>query len=141
MGGGLLQKLNRDTMSFATKLSYIRYADGKVRQVMKCPKSDMSKVSLPGPLKVKKVNGIPTIFPAAEDEKDPEDLLVTIYDNGPVAGLKWPTFDELRAKVKSEWSIVPKKFDPISTELRGNIDAWIKDYKENYLKKVLEGTH
>lgn len=28
MGGGLLQKVNRDTMSFATKLSYIKYADG-----------------------------------------------------------------------------------------------------------------
>lgn len=26
MGSGLLQKLNRDTMSFATKLSYIEYA-------------------------------------------------------------------------------------------------------------------
>jgi nicotinic acid phosphoribosyltransferase len=26
MGGGLLQKVNRDTMSFATKLMYIRYA-------------------------------------------------------------------------------------------------------------------
>jgi nicotinic acid phosphoribosyltransferase len=26
MGGGLLQKVNRDTMSFATKLMYIKYA-------------------------------------------------------------------------------------------------------------------
>jgi nicotinic acid phosphoribosyltransferase len=31
MGGGLLQKLNRDTMSFATKLSHITYADGVKR--------------------------------------------------------------------------------------------------------------
>jgi len=31
MGAGLLQKVNRDTMSFATKLSYIQYKDGKER--------------------------------------------------------------------------------------------------------------
>jgi nicotinic acid phosphoribosyltransferase len=31
MGGGLLQKLNRDTMSFATKLCHITYADGTKR--------------------------------------------------------------------------------------------------------------
>lgn len=35
MGGGLLQRVNRDTMSFATKLSYIEYADGSARDVMK----------------------------------------------------------------------------------------------------------
>ncbi len=33
MGGGLLQKVNRDTMSFATKLSKIVYADGLQRCV------------------------------------------------------------------------------------------------------------
>lgn len=31
MGGGLLQKVNRDSMSFATKLNYIVYADGQTR--------------------------------------------------------------------------------------------------------------
>lgn len=31
MGGGLLQKLNRDTMSFATKLSHLTYSDGEAR--------------------------------------------------------------------------------------------------------------
>lgn len=31
MGGGLLQKLNRDTMSFATKLSHLTYSDGETR--------------------------------------------------------------------------------------------------------------
>ncbi len=38
MGGGLLQKVNRDTMSFATKLSFIRYANGQAVDVMKRPK-------------------------------------------------------------------------------------------------------
>ena len=31
MGGGLLQKLNRDTLSFATKLCHIVYEDGTKR--------------------------------------------------------------------------------------------------------------
>jgi nicotinic acid phosphoribosyltransferase len=31
MGGGLLQKVNRDTMSYATKLCHIVYADGTKR--------------------------------------------------------------------------------------------------------------
>ena len=33
MGSGLLQKVNRDTMSFATKLCHITYADGTQRLV------------------------------------------------------------------------------------------------------------
>jgi nicotinic acid phosphoribosyltransferase len=44
MGGGLLQKVNRDTMQFATKLSHIVYVDGSVREVAKMPKTDPAKV-------------------------------------------------------------------------------------------------
>lgn len=54
MGGGLLQKVNRDTMSFATKLSYIEYANGDKRDVMKLPKTDTGKTSLPGILRVRR---------------------------------------------------------------------------------------
>lgn len=35
MGGGLLQKVNRDTMSFATKLCYIKYARSEYPQKLK----------------------------------------------------------------------------------------------------------
>lgn len=48
MGGGLLQKVNRDTMSFATKLNHIVYEDGRAADVMKQPATDMGKFSLPG---------------------------------------------------------------------------------------------
>jgi nicotinic acid phosphoribosyltransferase len=68
MGGGLLQKVNRDTMSFATKLCHIVYSDGRAVDVMKKPKADLTKVSLPGILQVRKVNGIPTIFPREEND-------------------------------------------------------------------------
>lgn len=41
-------QVNRDTMSFATKLSHMVYADGSARDVMKHPKTDATKFSLPG---------------------------------------------------------------------------------------------
>ncbi len=79
-------------MSFATKLCYIEYADGTTRDVMKFPKtgtvllecpcvlishslSDGGKSSLPGILEVKRVDGIPTIFPEGKGPEDEENLL------------------------------------------------------------------
>lgn len=128
MGGGLLQKLNRDTMSFATKLSHIRYADGTPRDIMKKPKSDPSKFSLPGILKVRKVKGVPTIFPATENEKDGENLLKVVWDNGPVKDHVWDDFSTIRARVEAEWNVVPKKYNPISKELEEKKDIWVKDF-------------
>lgn len=53
MGGGLLQKVNRDTMSFATKLSHIHLQGQPAgRDLMKAPKTDLGKFSLPGLLQV-----------------------------------------------------------------------------------------
>jgi len=63
--------------------------------------------------------------------------LVTVYNCGPIQGFKWPTFSALKEKVKTSWPQVPKAHNPISKELQVDIDAWVKDYKENYMKKVL----
>ncbi|KAF9345230.1 hypothetical protein BGX26_003381, partial [Mortierella sp. AD094] len=86
MGGGLLQKINRDTMSFATKLSHIIYADGSKRDVMKHPKSDSDKISLPGILDVvRNEQGIPTVYPRAENGVPHKDnVLQIVYDHGKV---------------------------------------------------------
>lgn len=85
MGGGLLQRLNRDTMSFATKLSHIEYADGTSADVMKLPKTDPLKFSLPGIMAVKMVEGVPTAFPAEGGHVKPEEnMLHVVWDNGPV---------------------------------------------------------
>jgi hypothetical protein len=40
--------LCRDTMSFATKLCHVVYADGSAHDVMKHPATDKGKISLPG---------------------------------------------------------------------------------------------
>lgn len=85
MGGGLLQRLNRDTLSFATKLSHIIYAGGEPMEVMKAPRGDTGKWSHPGKLAIKRVDGVPTAFPADSGEVKPEEnLLKVVYDCGPV---------------------------------------------------------
>jgi len=136
MGGGLLQKVNRDTMSFATKLSYIKSPDGHKRDIMKKPKSDASKISLPGILKVKRVNGVPTVFPSSEEDQDPENIFQTLWDNGPVVDHKWETFDQLRERVQEGWKTVPKLYDPVSADLKHKIAEWVKNFDENYKKLI-----
>jgi nicotinamide phosphoribosyltransferase len=132
MGGGLLQKVNRDTMSFATKLSYIKYADGTERDIMKRPKTDMNKISFPGALYVKRVDGIPTIFPKANNQEIPteENLLKTVYDCGPVSSsqFKFSDFEAVRARATEEWDKIPAVHDPISQELRDKVAQWVKDF-------------
>ncbi|KAF9953258.1 hypothetical protein BGZ72_005582 [Mortierella alpina] len=86
MGGGLLQKLNRDTMSFATKLCHIVYEDGTKRDVMKHPKTDADKISLPGILDVvRNEQGIPMVYPRAESGiPHKNNILQVVYDHGKV---------------------------------------------------------
>lgn len=122
MGGGLLQKVNRDTMSFATKLNHIVYADGTAADIMKQPLTDTSKFSLPGVLAVKRVNGVPTVFPADSGEVSAEDnLLKVVYDKGPIAGFKWDDFDTVKSRLLSEWEVAPLKADNLSPSLQAKI--------------------
>lgn len=122
MGGGLLQKVNRDTLSYACKLSHVVYADGRAVDIMKAPRDDKGKESLPGVLAVKRVDGVPTAFPA--DEVSPqENMLRVIYDKGPVEGLAWESFDETRERVEKEWNALPKTADVVSASLKAKRDA------------------
>ncbi|KAL4447532.1 hypothetical protein ABPG75_004751 [Micractinium tetrahymenae] len=115
MGGGLLQRLSRDTLSLATKLSHIVYADGTAVDTMKAPKTGPEKASLPGVLAVKRVNGIPTAFPA-ELVAPEEDMLQVVYDKRPVP-VQWENFDELRQRVEREWAALPPTALVLAPEL------------------------
>jgi nicotinic acid phosphoribosyltransferase len=137
MGAGLLQKVDRDTMSFATKLSFIKYADGREREVMKYPKTDGDKVSLPGVLKVVRVNGIPTVF-SADAEVEGEDLLKVVYNNGPVPGAFPETFSELRKRVETEWTSLPPDHDPVSSELRQKIGVCVEKIRQQLAASQLD---
>ncbi|KNE70236.1 hypothetical protein AMAG_14389, partial [Allomyces macrogynus ATCC 38327] len=83
MGGGLLQKVHRDTMSFATKLSYVKLADGTERDVMKVPKTDSAKSSLPGRLAVVPAhNGLPVVVPHDHPDVDVRGNLMQVVFDG-----------------------------------------------------------
>ncbi|KAL3160782.1 hypothetical protein ABBQ38_009193 [Trebouxia sp. C0009 RCD-2024] len=123
MGGGLLQRLNRDTMSFATKLSHIVYADGTEADIMKLPKSDPSKFSLPGVMAVKMVGGVPTAFPAEGGHVTPEEnMLHVMWDHGPVQ-VEWEKFTTLRQQVDRQWHALPKTADVLSQPLKDKVKA------------------
>jgi nicotinamide phosphoribosyltransferase len=132
MGGGLLQKVNRDTMSFATKLSFIQYADGSSRDVMKLPKTDAGKTSLPGILRVVRDElGKEVVVPreSGDDSHRPNDLLRVIYDKRPLPGV-WEDFQTVRDRVRTEWTNAPKLHNPISQQLQEKIANWIKTKRE-----------
>lgn len=82
MGGGLLQQVNRDTMSWAMKASAIRI-DGEWKDIFKDPITSRSKRSKKGRLAlIKQTNG--TLTTIKEDSlNSPEDnLLRDVFVDG-----------------------------------------------------------
>ncbi len=78
MGGGLLQKLNRDTQKFAMKCSEVIVAN-QARAIAKTPITDPGKTSKRGRLAlVKTATGYETI----PWSPDGPDLLELVYENG-----------------------------------------------------------
>jgi len=94
MGGGLLQKVNRDTQRFAFKASAIKRA-GVWHDVFKRP-LDPSKASKKGRLAlIKSQDGsLYQTVPAVSLDRD--DLLETVFENGEV--LRHQTLDDVRAR-------------------------------------------
>jgi nicotinic acid phosphoribosyltransferase len=133
MGGGLLQKVDRDTMQFATKLNYIIYKDGVHRNVMKRPKTDGGKFSLPGILQVRRENGLLWVHPREYNEKvDPAtNVLKVVYDHGPVKNA-WEDFDEVKARVAREWKATPRLHDPVGPEMKNKIKSWCANFDVEY---------
>lgn len=121
MGGGLLQKVNRDTLSFATKLCYTQDYNGKETDIFKHPKTDNSKFSLPGITSVKLIDGIPKVFPG----KVNDDIFTIVYNCGPVDFEK-PLFDNLRSRLNSNWDNVPRLGEALSVEMKEKINNMLK---------------
>lgn len=91
MGGGLLQKVNRDTQRFAFKSS-AQKRNGEWFDVYKQP-LDATKASKKGRLKLIREGG--TYVTVNEDDPG-EDQLVTVYEDGGITK-RW-SFDEIRAR-------------------------------------------
>ena len=139
MGGGLLQKVNKDTISFATKLSYIEYEKGnsgaKFKEIMKAPATDVEKFSLPGKMRVMRkvyktknendelleTYGPHTVFPAEiADNFEKGSYLNSmnkVYNNGLVEGLQWETFEAVRDLLNREWSAMTPKGSAVDITL------------------------
>lgn len=91
-GGGLLQKVDRDTQKFAFKCSSIT-VDGKERDVFKDPVTDTGKRSKTGRLVLTKVGETYTT------QNTGVDHLEEVFNNGKV--IKEYGFDEIRARTKN----------------------------------------
>jgi nicotinamide phosphoribosyltransferase len=92
MGGGLLQKVNRDTLKWAMKASAIKI-NGVWQEVHKDPVTDHSKVSKKGRLAlVRDASGWRTL-PDAEAR---DNRLTPVYRDGRL--LRQTTFDAVRAR-------------------------------------------
>lgn len=91
MGGGLLQKVNRDTQRFAFKSS-AQCRDGVWHDVYKRPR-DVSKESKRGRLKL--INDTGTLITVPETDPRP-DVMETVYEDGKI--LVKPTFSEIRER-------------------------------------------
>lgn len=92
-GGGLLQKVNRDTCKFAIKCSAVNIG-GEWRDAMKDPITDPGKRSKAGKLKlVRDGNGFTTVREGVGADKDE---LVTVFENGEL--LREYSFAEIRRR-------------------------------------------
>ena len=91
-GGGLLQKVDRDTQRFAFKCSAVRIGD-TWSPVSKAPITDPGKNSKAGRLKLVRINGEHATV--AEDNSG-HDEMVEVFRDGEL--LKEWTFDEVRER-------------------------------------------
>lgn len=101
MGAGLLQKVNRDTYSYAMKASAIM-RDNKWKAISKNPVTDSGKKSKAGRLSVKNINGkMMTISNLSETAPfDKDTLLVPVFNNGEI--LKTWNLTEVRNRVANK---------------------------------------
>ncbi len=99
-GGGLLQKLDRDTLQFAFKCSYIE-GDGFARDVYKDPTGAPSKRSKRGRLKLlvdaqaTETDGV-TRYRTVSQSEPGEDVMVEVFRDGEM--MRMTSFDEIKER-------------------------------------------
>ena len=151
MGGGLLQKVNRDTMSFATKLCYMKDDNDIEIAVMKCPKGEAEKTSLGGKMVVlHEINGsgkmIGPHFVCTEDAANEylklgkhKKSMQVIYDGTDTSGasaadikaFNSEMFDAIKKRVEEQWALPhDPTSDPIDISIRKSQEKLIEQIKD-----------
>src|SRR4030095_12261325 len=99
MGGGLLQRVDRDTERFAMKSS-AQERDGQWVKIQKNP-LDKSKASLAGRLQVVNLAGHDEIVPEEQwaDAADPRVGVKPVFENGAI--LRQHTFEQVRERARA----------------------------------------
>jgi len=98
-GGGLLQKVNRDTQKWAFKCC-AAMVDGKWVDVRKDPITDPGKQSKAGRLDlICESDVFRTVALEEGQDEHPDSVLVTVFENGDI--LFDTTFDECRARMEA----------------------------------------
>jgi nicotinamide phosphoribosyltransferase len=120
MGGGLLQKQDRDTLKVAIKVCEIETNDGKVHPIMKKPSMDITKISLPGDFSL-------TVFPSGgdlniqidplENPWGPDNMLEVIWDCGPV-NYEFETFNFMRIRARESWNSCTRYNESLSDSMK-----------------------
>lgn len=94
MGGALLQRLDRDTQSFAFKCSHA-VVNGEPRDVFKDPVTDPGKASKRGRLKlVRESSGLRTV----REESPGDDLLLPVFRDGEI--LSRASWSDVRSRAQ-----------------------------------------
>ena len=103
MGGGLLQKVNRDTIKYAIKLCNA-IIDGKEVPVQKNPKTDHGKASKAGrPALLKQDKGRWVTVPDPTGYSQTGNQLKLVFRNGEMQRMQ--TFDEIKAIAEAQAKI------------------------------------
>jgi hypothetical protein len=130
-GGGLLQKVNRDTQRCAYKCSWAE-VDGVARDVQKNPISDQGKKSKTGKLTLERDGAsFKTVSNAVEG--GPNDVMETVFENGKL--LVEHTYAEIRARADVK-DVGPIPAFSTSEAWVAEMDAWAAEYKiEGWVSK------
>jgi nicotinamide phosphoribosyltransferase len=97
MGGGLLQKCNRDTLRFAMKCSAVEI-DGEWRDVQKRPATDLSKSSKAGRLSLVRGDSGALQTVRTDQLGNRTDLLEPVFRDGEI--LRTQQFGDIQARVR-----------------------------------------
>ena len=114
------------------------------RDLIKFPKTDSGKISLPGEFAVAPESPASPllVYPLESIEgqeilKSGKNELKIVYDCGPVPNMTWDTFECVRQRLQTRWSCLPPLADPLSSALHEKISRCKQEQCDRNLQAYL----